>query len=191
VIPSYAVISRNGALKNEAYNNGGAGDVVGLETWLQFSFSPWSGWVSYTLSQGRSSENGGANTVSQYDQTHNLNLVASYDLNDDWRVGGRFRVVSGNPYTPIRGGVFDTDNQVYFPTRGAYFSERVSPFWQLDLRLDKKWVYSQWILTAYLDIQNVTNHRNVENISYSYDYSQNENVLGLPILPTLGLKGEF
>jgi len=34
-------------------------------------------------------------------------------------------------------------------------SERIQPFYQLDIRVDKKWFFSRWSLDAYLDIQNV------------------------------------
>ena len=64
-------------------------------------------------------------------------------------------------------------------------------FWELDVRLDKKWIYNNWILTGYLDIENVTNHKNVEEINYSYNYQQQARVTGLPILPTIGIKGEY
>ncbi|MFN8370555.1 MAG: hypothetical protein U0T83_08035, partial [Bacteriovoracaceae bacterium] len=71
------------------------------------------------------------------------------------------------------------------------YSERFDHFKQLDIRIDRKFVYDTWILSGYLDIQNVTNSKNSSNIQYSYDYTQNQKVRGLPILPTLGLKGEF
>ncbi len=64
-------------------------------------------------------------------------------------------------------------------------------FFALDIRVDKKWIYDTWILSAYLDIQNLTNHKNPETITYSYNYLQSATVNGLPILPTLGVQGEF
>jgi hypothetical protein len=85
----------------------------------------------------------------------------------------------------------DLNNDVYIPIRGGIFSERMGGFFQLDLRLDKKWIYNTWIMTAYLDIQNITNRENPERINYSYDYRQSGVVAGVPLLPTLGVKAEF
>jgi hypothetical protein len=109
----------------------------------------------------------------------------------NFKFSTRFRYVTGDPTTPVLGGSFDSDNDVYIPVRGSYYSDRLPAFVQLDLRLDKKWVFNRWILSAYLDIQNVTNRQNYEGISYSYNYSQSQEISGLPFLPTFGLKGEF
>jgi hypothetical protein len=108
-----------------------------------------------------------------------------------WKLSGRFRLVSGNPYTPITSSIYNSTTDTYYPVRGDFYSQRLSPFYQFDLRIDKQWIFDSWILTFYIDIQNLTNHRNTESINYSYDYSQREDIKGLPILPTLGLRGEF
>jgi hypothetical protein len=80
---------------------------------------------------------------------------------------------------------------VYIPIIGSIYSQRFDAFKQLDFRIDRKFIYDTWILTAYLDILNLTNSANSQNIEYSYDYTQNKKVRGLPILPTFGVKGEF
>ena len=99
--------------------------------------------------------------------------------------------MTGVPFTPVNGGTYDSDNDVFIPSAGSIYSQRFDAFKQLDIRIDRKYIYEKWILTAYLDIQNITNSLNSQNIEYSYDYSQSKKVRGLPILPTFGLKGEF
>jgi outer membrane receptor protein involved in Fe transport len=188
VIPSYATLPDG---SNENYNNDGHGRAYGLEAQAKYNYGPLSGWLTYTLSRSTRWDPNAPEAVSHYDQTHNLAAVLSLERPYNWQISTRFRLVSGNPYTPITGGVLDTDNDVYIPVAGSFYSERVAPFWQLDLRIDKKWIYDKWILSAYLDIQNVTNHTNVEAIRYSYDYAQTTTVAGLPFLPILGMKGEF
>jgi hypothetical protein len=64
-------------------------------------------------------------------------------------------------------------------------------FHQLDLRVDKKFIFDKWILSGYIDIQNVYNHRSVEGVIYNYDYTQREWLQGLPIIPSFGLRAEF
>ncbi len=64
-------------------------------------------------------------------------------------------------------------------------------FYELDARLDKKWVFNTWMLTAYLDVTNLTNKNNPAALVYNYDYTQQGKISGLPILPTFGIKGEF
>jgi hypothetical protein len=64
-------------------------------------------------------------------------------------------------------------------------------FHQLDLRVDKKFVWPRVMLTAYLDIQNVYNHQNAEFIDNSFDYRERAPISSLPIIPSIGLKLEF
>jgi hypothetical protein len=109
----------------------------------------------------------------------------------NWRLSTRFRYVTGALTTPITSGVYDSDNDVYIPIRGGVFSERLGAFMSLDLRADKRWVYDRWVLSLYIDIQNALNRSNPESVQYSYDYTTKSNVAGLPIVPTIGLKGEF
>ncbi|RYZ73550.1 MAG: hypothetical protein EOP09_01720 [Proteobacteria bacterium] len=191
VVPSTQFVNRDGVVQSENYSNQGKGKAVGMEVFLRGDFAPYSAWVSYTLSRSTRRQNGQSEYVSQFDQTHNLTLIGAMDLTENWKVSTRFRYVSGNPYTPVTSGVFDSDNDTFIPIRGPFYSERQNPFWQLDLRFDKRWVFRNWILTAYFDVQNVLNHRNVEAINYAYDYKSRQDVKGLPILPILGVKGEF
>ncbi len=191
VIPSTDLITRDGTLVPEAYSNDGKGRAFGTEAILRYDFAPFTGWLSYTLARSTRWEPGQPQYVSQYDQTHNINLIGSVDLSRNWKLSSRFRYVSGNPYTPINSGIFDSNNDTFVPIRGPYFSERVDAFSQLDVRVDKKWIYDKFILAAYLDIQNITNRKNRESVRYSYDYRSRTDVTGLPFLPTLGIRGEF
>lgn len=174
----------------EVYSNKGTGNIKGIQTMLKWKRNEFSLVGSYTFLQSNRKKPGEKEYPSDYDQTHNLNLIASYERSR-WTYSTRFRYVSGRPYTPVDSAIYDGDNDVYIPIQGEYFSERYEPFMQLDLRFDRKWVYDTWILSAYLDIQNITNNQNVQSISYNYDYSDKVETSGLPIIPIFGVKGEF
>ncbi|MDP7040034.1 MAG: hypothetical protein QGI45_12800 [Myxococcota bacterium] len=103
----------------------------------------------------------------------------------------RWRLVSGNPTTPVIGTVVDTDWDYYVPSYGDVNTGRLPPFYQLDIRLDKRWIYDNWTLNLYVDIQNISNRSNPTSIAYSYDYSEESYSGGLPILPIMGLRGDF
>lgn len=176
----------------ELYNNKGAGRAYGWEMLLKYDSRIWSGWISYTLARStRWNPKTLGEQLFEFDQTHNLNIVGSYNLKDDWKVSGRYRYVTGNPNTPVVGASFDSDNDVYIPVRGGIYSERLSAFQQVDLRIDKTAVTDEGVWSIYLDIQNLLNTKNPESIQYAYDYSVKQEVSGLPILPSLGVKGEF
>ena len=129
--------------------------------------------------------------LSPFDQTHILSLVASVRLGRGWETGLRLRFVTGNPTTPVVQGLFVADTSNYESLSGKPFSSRVQSFFQLDLRVEKKWTFDAWTLSAYLDIQNVTNHANTEFVIYDYRYRDNWNVPGIPILPSFGVSGRF
>jgi hypothetical protein len=109
----------------------------------------------------------------------------------NWQVGGRFRLVSGNPITPVIGSVYNASLDRYDPYYGAPNSDRLPMFHQLDLRVDKRWIFQRWMLNLYLDIQNVYNRVNVENYNYNYNFRRANAQQGLPILTILGIKAEF
>lgn len=190
VIPSTAYVTRNGVTTAENYNNAGTGKIQGWENTLKYSEENWSVVTSYTYLQSRRKNPGQNELPSATDQTHSLNILGSYD-DGVFKYGTRLRYISGNPKTPIIGAFYDSDNDVYIPQRGEIFSQRDKDFFQIDFRVDRKWIYDTWILSYYLDVQNITGAKNQEGVQYSYDYSQKQEITGLPTIPTVGIKGEF
>ncbi|MCA9713578.1 MAG: TonB-dependent receptor, partial [Myxococcales bacterium] len=160
------------------------------------------GWISYSLQsssvRSRSSDapadEDPTALPSIYDQRHNLNLAASYRLPRGWRIGGRFRLASGLPFTPIIGSitlVTQPAGPLYIPISGASQSERFPVFHQLDARVDKTWVLARVRVSAYLDVQNVYNAQNIELYAYRRDYRARVGVPGLPVLPAVGVRVDY
>jgi outer membrane receptor protein involved in Fe transport len=182
-----------GPARRLQFDNGGLGRVYGAELTVRHEpFAGFSGWLAYTLSRSLRTDGGQTEErLFDFDQTHILTAVASYAFGRNWQLGGRFRLVSGNPRTPVIGASFNNGTDAYDPVYGAVNSERHGPFHQLDLRLDKRWVYQHWMLNLYLEVQNVYDRKNPEGVSYSFDFRESKAQAGLPILPILGLKAEF
>ena len=107
-------------------------------------------------------------------------------------VAARFRVADGNPRTAVMGAIYDADGDAFFGIPSPDKRElRLPTFFQLDVRVDKKWVFERWILDCYLDLMNAPYYRNTEAIRQNYDSTQERPVYGLPIFPAFGVKGEF
>jgi hypothetical protein len=87
--------------------------------------------------------------------------------------------------------VYDVDADAYQAIQTGDLSERMPPFFQLDLRVDKKWTFKAWTLAAYLDVQNATNRKNVEGVQANHDFTEQSFVTGMPIFPSLGLRAEY
>ncbi len=173
--------------------NDGIGRVYGGELMVrQELWKNFFGWISYTLSRSEQKDHPDtAWHLFQYDQTHIFTLVASYKFKRGYQLGIRFRYVTGNPYTPIAQAYYSANARSYVPIQGPLYSQRLSDFNQLDIRFDKTWTFNRWKLSAYLDLQNVYNYRSEEAIQYNYNYTQKSPVAGLPIIPDLGIRGDF
>jgi hypothetical protein len=148
--------------------------------------------VAYTFSRSqRRDSTGGPLRLFDNDQTHVLTAIASYKLPAGWEVGARFRFATGNPLTPITGARRDDLTDVFIPIFGPVNSQRLPNFHQLDVRVDKNFIFDQWSLDVYLDLTNAYNRPAKEGVLYNYNYSQSAFLEGLPILPILGAKGTF
>jgi outer membrane receptor for ferrienterochelin and colicin len=193
ISPTTKTTVENGVVTPLIYDNGGRGRVAGLDLLLRRDFSDkLTGWIAYTLSRSERRDSGGTDwRLFDYDQTHILTALGSYKFARNWTLGGRFRYVSGNPRTPVVGSVVNASADRYEPLFGAVNSARNPAFHQLDIRLDKRWVFNRWILDTYLDVQNVYNHRYAEGLQYSYDYKQSQPQSGLPVLTIFGIRGEI
>lgn len=186
-------IDDQGEVDPVLFLNEGLGRAYGAEVLLRhYPQNRFFGWVAYTLSwSDRFNQISEQWEPYEFDQRHILTLVAGYNLPDNWDVSSRFRLVSGNPTTPTIGAAYNADTNDYVPISGEKNSARDPLFHQLDIRVDKKFVFQNWLLGGYLDIQNVYNSKNPQGKRYNYNYTDSEPVRGLPFLPTIGIKGEF
>lgn len=167
----------------------GNGRAYGLELIARRNRGTWTGWVAYTY--GRSLRQNPVRGPDEYpyvlDQPHTLTVLATTALGKSWRAGGRFRYATGNPYTPVASAMLDADGD-WIPTDGPLLSARFPDFVQLDVRFDRAWRRSWGVLNLYLDIQNVTNRRNAEGVTYNEDFTVRSFTRGLPIFPSIGVE---
>jgi hypothetical protein len=186
-------VVRNGETVPLVYDNIGSGRAVGAEVSGRFTDGRRThGSVAWTVSRSeRRDRPDGPWRLFDFDQTHILTTLAQRDLPQRWSVGARFRLVTGNPTTPVVDAVFDQDAYRFARVAGPINSARVAAFHQLDVRVDKTWLFDRSRFTAYLDIQNVYNRRNAEGVRYNYDFSQSTRAGGLPFLPSLGLRWSY
>ncbi len=187
------ITTDDGTIGPETFANTGTGRIYGAELLLRKDLArDLFGWVSYTLMRSeRKADSGEPYVLFDFDQTHILTLIAVYKLPKHWQIGARFRLVSGNPDTPVIGATYDAAGDFYIPITGSKNSDRLPMFHQLDFRIDKTWVYRRLTFTAYLDIQNVYNQQNAEFTNHSFDYREKSIIPGLPIIPSVGLKVAF
>jgi len=179
-------------------SNLGKGRSYGIEVLLRRQIMRgFYGWIAYTLSRSQRLDDPTTPTYQygwhlyDFDQTHILTLIASYQTEHNWTFGTRVRYVSGDPYTPNVNAIFNANSGEYSCIPGNPDTARAPAFFQADGRIDRRWVHDKWIFTAYLDVQNVTNRQNPEARFPNFNCQGYSTLTGIPIFPTLGFRAEF
>ena len=163
----------------------GRGKASGFEIFLQKALSKkFYGNISISYSDVKYKALDGIERRSDWDNRLVFNLNGGYQPGKMWEISAKIKVAGGRPYTPINPANGSINYQLYN-------SERLPVYHRLDVRAEKRWMFSKWTLTTYIDIQNIYNRKNV--YEYRWDPFKNEIIENenLGILPTLGVSAEF
>lgn len=163
--------------------------AYGIEFLLRKNKGKLTGWIAYTWGKslqktiGRTAYETGINQGQWYrtshDRTHDLTIVAMYQINPKWQIGTNFTLQSGRPTTyPV--GKYELLNQVIndYNYRNNY-SLPSFHHWDLSLtyspqKSTKKW-QGEWVFSIY----NLYNRKNAAAINFrqnEYDSKQTEAV---------------
>ncbi len=210
-----------GSFGDEPLVSNGKGRAYGLE--LLYRHKKLLGFntiLSYTLvrSETRLMNNNleptGTWVPTSWDNIHILNLTATRSFNQGWEIGFKWRFVGGTPYTPYdleTSSLISVWNVQRRPLLdfSQFNSKRLKPFHQLDVRVDKSFFFSRWMLNLYLDVQNIYNFQSDRPPVYTLATDENgaplvnpndpsryvlkklEGSGGGTILPTVGIIIEF
>jgi hypothetical protein len=171
----------------------GIGRVYGGQVLLRQELAKgFFGWFTYSLTRSERKDRSDTGwRLFDYDQTHVLAVLASYEITHGFQAGARFRYTSGAPRTPIIGAYQNASNGLYEPIYGEHNSIRLPAFYSFDVRVEQAFVYRRLKFNVFADVQNVTNRKNPEEIIYSADLSQHDYITGLPVLAIVGARMEF
>lgn len=133
------------------------------------------GWLAYTLSQNLRALGNGVIGPSDWDQRHILNLVVGYRIGRT-TIGGRAHLNTGRP-------VLVRDSQ-------AETFVRLPTFYQVDLRVDRRFLFDAFVMDVYVDWMNATWSREVFELEQSTSGRITETSYRI-VLPSLGVHGEF
>jgi TonB family protein len=192
--PSDRVLERDGVRTPERFASTGSARTMGLEAMVRLRAGRWPvlAWLSYTLQRAeRRDTPEGRWYTSPWDQTHLLTCVLGVVLPRGWELGLRARYATGSPEARVVGGVYDSDHDVTLTLVDAANPGRLPSFVSLDVRASKRFRWGPVELQVIAEVLNATNAANVESRVYSFDRRTSVPVLGLPIIPNLGLRAEY
>jgi hypothetical protein len=146
----------------------GKGRAYGLELIAKKKSGKLIGWISYTLSKTERKITG-INDNNWYnarqDKTHDLSLVATYELNPKWTFSGLFVYSTGNAVT-FPTGKYELQNQTIFQYSNRN-ADRMPAYHRMDLSAtyepnkNKRWK-SSWTFGIY----NVYGRENAYTIAF-------------------------
>lgn len=152
----------------EAYILQGKGRSYGAEFYLKKKYGRFNGWISYTLARTENKIDGINNNnwyPSKIDKTHDLSIVANFEINKRLSISAAWIYYTGNAVT-FPSGKYDYDNQIwsYYTERNSY---RMPDYHRLDLNLhlkgkEKKRFQSSWDFSLY----NAYNRYNAYSITF-------------------------
>ncbi len=197
------IVNRNKLSASDPDYSTETGEAKGIDFSISYQDPKWYIWTTYSL--GFVNRFDGEQTYpTVFDRRHNVNFLASYNLDKDGntQVSARWNMGSGFPFTktqgfyyynPFQEGVgtdYIQDNPddlgiIYSTSRNG---GRLPYYHRLDLSFTKKFQFTEFInLEAVASITNVYNRANI----FYFDRVEYERVDQLPIIPSIGLKLNF
>lgn len=151
----------------------GSGFAKGVDVFLKGKLeNKLTAWISYAYSDSKRKRfDGGDLYSSAYDITHNVSLVSSYNITNQWTVGASYKLSTGKPYTPVVSSIFDPVNDVYIPVYAQENSGRFPTYSRLDLNLQYITSVFDKFAVFFVALNNLLDTKNLYLISYNRDYS--------------------
>jgi hypothetical protein len=153
----------------------GDGRAYGAEFYLKKRVGRLTGWVSYTLSRSERQFEGidnGRWFASRYDRTHDLNIVAMYDLSQKVNIAGTLVYYTGNAAN-FSSGKYVVNGITYNSYSGRN-QDRFPSYNRVDISLNwsirKK---KHWEEELSFSIYNVLGTKNAYTIDFLYDKDNN------------------
>ena len=152
----------------------GKGFAKGVDVFIKGKYkNKFTGWISYAYADSKRRQfDAQTLTSANYDITHNLSVVGSYNITDNITVGAIFKTSTGKPYTPVLGSTFIPSQGVYAPEYGEVNSDRFPTYNRVDMNFQYLTSVFNKFTVLFVAFNNVFNTENLYQYNYNYDYSQ-------------------
>ena len=162
------------SLYNSYFTSEGSGYAKGADVFLKVRLKPkFNGWISYSYTDSKRKEFGTDKLVSaNYDITHSLSVVGTYNIVGNVTVGATYKISTGRPYTPVNGSVYDSTQNAYIPIYGTTNSDRFPVYQRVDINAQDYFTVFNRFIVIFFALNNLFNQDNLYTYSYNFDYSK-------------------
>lgn len=183
---------------NDSLVSGGKGRNYGLELTLEKFFSKGSYFLlsaSLYNSNYKTQEDVWRNT--RFNGKYLVSLTGGKEITLSEKRKGR--VLGFNAKLIYSGGYYDSPIDLTMSQAAGYtwrdesnaFTEKMPDYFRADIRVSLKRNYSKWTSTVSLDIQNVSNRKNIFNKYYDPQLNEIKYNYQAPLIPVLSYRVEF
>ncbi|MFD0765186.1 TonB-dependent receptor domain-containing protein [Mucilaginibacter lutimaris] len=151
-----------GVVGNQQVVGSTKGRSYGVEFFAQQRLNKgFYGIISLTLFRSEFQDKKGEYVQSSWNNRYILSVTGGKVFKRNWEVGAKLRYTGGGPYTPydISSSTLKSNYAIFpqgIPNWQQLNTQRLKDFYQLDVRVDKKYPFRKFTLNVYLDIQNLT-----------------------------------
>ena len=144
-----------------ALSSAGSGRSRGAEFYVQQKFTGRRyGQLSLTTSQARHRAVDGVLRRGAFDTPVAATVIFGQQVGGGIELSTRGSYASGRPLTPVLQGASFAQNRLIYDV-AQLNAERAPPYFRLDLRFDRKRSWRGLWITSFMELDNVTNRRNV------------------------------
>ena len=189
-----STVSSNGYIYYSRENDA-IGRTTGMDVYLMYGLQWFSGWISYSR---LSSEQKILNSNYGYfprntDQKHTLAIYAGISPGKGWGISTRVVYGSGFAYTPET-PIYNNSRKIWEWKEDNPNSAHMPAYKRVDLRISKNFELFGLSTSAFLDISNIFNYKNIQAYEYTFGGSGQPRIKEIklwPILPTFGIGIKF
>lgn len=126
----------------------------------------------------------------EFDAGNQINLIAGYKFNFGLTISGHFKYAGGRPYTPYDRVLSENAGRGIFIME-EYNKARMPEYVRLDMRVEQHLNPWNTELTAYIEVMNVLDRKNLFQYGWNFSRNELEEFRHFFRLPVIGISWKF
>lgn len=169
----------------------GTGQVRGVELFAQRQLVQGTYWqVALSSTRSRQVALDGVRRRGAFDAPFAANVIAGRRVGAAWDLSTRAAYATGRPTTPVRMDLSTAQQRLVLDGTRLH-ADRAAAYLRIDLRVERRLAVRGRTLATYLDIQNVTNRRNLAGVDWNPKTNRLAYTEQAGLLPVLGMNLKF